>query len=132
MAYHELRTMGTANSRHSIQPSMWILVYATIKAEFLFFFIFSELKIVNFKFEVRPIDLCVLDWCSVNYAIPGSSAKIPSKCSQKCFEYFFLSFFLFFLLIISDKVTIRRLSRQSLWICILQITQNNIIWWLIS
>ena len=81
MPCHELRTTGLANSHHSMQQPMRILQYAAIKIEFLFFFwLFSAfllfwskadfiLKIVNFKFQIGPVDWDLTNWCSVDYAI---------------------------------------------------------------
>ena len=81
MPCHELRITGLANSHHSMQQPMWILQYAAIKIEFLFFFwlfcafllFWSKadfiLKIVNFKFQIGPVDWDLTNWCSVNYAI---------------------------------------------------------------
>ena len=67
----------------------------------------------------------MVSWCSLNYAYEGNPTKIPSKCFEKRFELFFF-LFLFLLLIIIDRAGRNYLCRQDLWICVLQITQNNI------
>ena len=115
---------------------MWILKYATIKAECSFFMIFSLfcwlkanfiLQIVNFKFQVRPnpFGRSQLLFCKLWNL--RKFTQICSKCLQKCLNHlFFFLFFFLFLLIISDKGAMRWLCRQDLWICVLQIVQNNI------
>ena len=78
MRFHKLRRMGGSSKPYSLQHTIKILKYATIKAQcscfmILFLFCWSKinfiLKIVNFNFQVRPNWFGVLNWYSVNYAI---------------------------------------------------------------
>ena len=81
---------------------------------FMIFFCFADRKLIN---------LGVVSWCSVNYAIEGNPTKILSKCLQKCFSF---SSSCFLLLIISETVDTKYLCRQDLQIRVLENTQNNI------
>ena len=118
MHCHQLRRMSEHRHFTLVHVTiLWILKYATIKAERSFSPILLSLAdwklILPQRYSIsnlkgKPNNRGVVDLLSLNYKIYGNSPKFPSECFQKCLKSFFLSFFLFaFFFLITNNFKIR-------------------------